>query len=70
MSNHVAWLLLSFAIMVVAMLATLYEKVEKLEKRLERFEAREGAADDGISVADPAQVTFTERAGRHPDHRG
>jgi hypothetical protein len=52
------------------MLATLYEKVEKLEKRLERFEAREGAADDGISVADPAQVTFTERAGRHPDHRG
>ena len=39
MSNDAAWLLLSFAIMVVAVLATLYEKVEQLEKRLRRFEA-------------------------------
>jgi len=41
MGNHAAWLLLSFAIMVVAVLARLSDKVEKLEKRLERLEALE-----------------------------
>jgi hypothetical protein len=70
MSNHVAWLLLSFAIMVVAMLATLYEKVESLQKRLERLEMRDGAADDGVTGVDPEQLTFTERVRGHGDHRG
>jgi hypothetical protein len=68
MSNHATWLLLSFAIMVVAMLATLYEKVESLQKRLDRLEVRAGAADDGMGV-DPDPVVFTERAPRHRDHR-
>jgi hypothetical protein len=70
MSNHVAWLLLSFAIMVVAMLATLYEKVESLQKRLERLEMRDGAAGDGVAGVDPEQLTFTERVRGHRDHRG
>lgn len=69
MSNHAAWLLLSFAVMVVAMLATLYEKVESLQKRLERLEVRDGAADDGISGVDPEPMDFAERAPRHRDHR-
>jgi hypothetical protein len=54
MSNEAAWLLLSFAIMVVAMLATLYEKVDSLQKRLDRLEAPEHAADEGASLTDPA----------------
>jgi len=37
-SNSITWLVLSFAIMVVAVLARLSEKVERLEKQLERLE--------------------------------
>jgi hypothetical protein len=70
MSNNAAWVLLSFAIMVVAMLATLYEKVESLQKRLERLEVGDGAAEDGVSGVDPEQLTFTERARGHHDCRG
>jgi len=38
MRNHAAWLLLSFAIMVAAVLAKLSDTVEKLDKRLRRLE--------------------------------
>jgi hypothetical protein len=61
MSNEAAWLLLSFAIMVVAMLATLYEKVDSLQKRLDRLEAQDGVADELISTVEPAPA-FTGRA--------
>jgi hypothetical protein len=50
MSNNAAWLVLSFAIMVVAMLANLYQKFEELEKRLNRLEAGREPDDDGISA--------------------
>ena len=40
-SNSVAWLVLSFAIMVVAVLARLSDKVERLERRLEQLESPE-----------------------------
>ena len=43
MSYEAAWLLLSFAIMVVAVLVNVHEKLERLEERLERLEARGGA---------------------------
>jgi hypothetical protein len=46
MSNNAAWLLLSFAIMVVAVLVTLYEKFEQLEERLNGLEARREPDDD------------------------
>jgi hypothetical protein len=68
MSNEAAWLLLSFAIMVVAMLATLYEKVDSLQKRLDRLEAQEGTADEPISIVEPAPA-LTGRARGHRDHR-
>ena len=45
MTQNETWLVLSFGIMVVAVLATLYEKVERLERRLGRLEG-EGDADD------------------------
>lgn len=70
MSDQAAWLLLSFAIMVVAMLATLYEKVESLQKRLARLEGRDGAAEDGVSGVDPEPLTFAERVREYRDHRG
>jgi len=38
MSNETTWLLLSFGIMVVAVLAVLHEKLERLEERLRRLE--------------------------------
>ena len=69
MSNEAAWLLLSFAIMVVAMLATLYEKIDRLQKRLDRLEGREGAADEGVSLAGPVPVTYAGRRGGPRDHR-
>ena len=50
MSNNAAWLLLSFAIMVVAVLVTFHEKFEALEKRLNRLEAGREPDDDGISA--------------------
>ncbi|HXJ79961.1 MAG TPA: hypothetical protein VMS64_14910 [Candidatus Methylomirabilis sp.] len=58
MSNNVAWLLLSFAVMLVAVLAVLHEKLEGLEKRLSRLEGRGQADDDGSVPADPV---FTQR---------
>ena len=43
MSNEIAWwLLLSFGIMVVAMLATLHEKLERVEERLNSLEEQTG----------------------------
>jgi 4-hydroxybenzoate polyprenyltransferase len=55
MSNEAAWLLLSFAIMVVAMLATLYEKVDRLQKRLDRLETPERAADEQLTGPAPGR---------------
>jgi hypothetical protein len=67
MSNNAAWLLLSFAIMVVAVLATLYEKVEQLEKRLKRLEAGGEPDDDGLSAH--AEGSIAPEAFRRRDHR-
>ena len=67
MSNNAAWLLLSFGIMVVAVLATLYEKLEQLEKRLNRLEAGREPDDDEISA--PAAGSFVPEAYRRRDHR-
>ena len=60
MSNSVVvwWLGLSFAIMVVAMLGFLHEKLEGLEKRLNRLEGRRPADEDG---GVPADAAVTER---------
>ena len=66
MSNEAAWLLLSFAIMVVAMLATLYEKIDALQKRLDRLEGREGAAGETLPAVEPARAF----AGRPHGRRG
>ncbi len=38
MSNEATWLLLSFGIMVVAVLAVLHERLERLEERMRRLE--------------------------------
>jgi hypothetical protein len=43
MSYEAAWLLLSFAILVVAVLVNVHEKLERLEEQLKRLEARDGA---------------------------
>lgn len=67
MSNNAAWLVLSFAIMVVAMLATLFEKFEELEKRLNRLEAGREPDDDGISAHDAGSIA--PEAFRRRDHR-
>jgi hypothetical protein len=40
-----AWLLLSFAIMVVAVLVNVHERLERLDERLTRLEAGGGADD-------------------------
>ena len=48
MSAITAWILLSFAIMVVAGLAGLSDKVEKLERRLARLEPP-GASEDHLA---------------------
>jgi hypothetical protein len=64
-TNVVWWLLLSFAVMVVAMLGFLYEKLEGLERRLNRLEGRGGADDDGFL----ADAGFTERETWRHDHR-
>jgi hypothetical protein len=68
MSNEAAWLLLSFAIMVVAMLATLYEKIDGMQKRLDRLEGREGAADETLPAVEPAQACVGQPRGRR-DYR-
>ena len=65
MSNNAAWLLLSFAIMVVAVLVTFHEKFEALEKRLNRLEAGRGSDDHGMStqaVGAIAPEAFRRRA--------
>ena len=66
MSNSVAWLLLSFAIMVVAMLGFLHEKLEGLERRLNGLEGGTQANDAG---GVPADAAFTERGRWRHDHR-
>jgi hypothetical protein len=67
MSNNAAWLLLSFAIMVVAVLATLYEKLEQLEKRLNLLEAGREPGPDGRSAH--AAASIAPEAFRRRDHR-
>lgn len=65
MSNSAAWLLLSFAIMVIAALVTLYEKFEELEKRLNRLEGGREPGEDG----NPALAGSNAREGfRRSDH--
>ncbi len=68
MSNNEAWLVLSFAIMIVAVLATLYEKFEQLEKRVTRLEVERGLEDDE-GAARPADFVAPE-ARRRGDERG
>ena len=46
MSTTTAWILLSFAIMVVAVLARLSDTVEKLERRLEQLERPRAREDE------------------------
>ena len=65
MSNYEARLALSFAIMVVAMLANLYEKSEKLEKRLNRLEAGREPDDDRMSAH---SGSIAPRVFRRRDH--
>jgi hypothetical protein len=67
MSNNEAWLGISFVIMVVAVLATLYEKFEELEKRLNRLETRREPDDDGISAH--AAGSIAREAFPRRDHR-
>ena len=72
MNDNVAWLLLSFAIMVVAVLAKLSDKVEKLEKRLkqlERLSRVEPAAGDepGILSDDMPVPASSVRRRTPPD---
>jgi hypothetical protein len=52
MSPEVVWLLVSFAIMVVAILATYHEKMERLEERLRRLENAHGLDEDERRVDD------------------
>ena len=66
MSNEAAWLLLSFAIMVVAMLATLYEKIDSLQKRLDRLEAPERSRRRGASRSPSRRRRLTPGAPRGP----
>jgi heme exporter protein D len=67
MSNHAAWLVLSFAIMVVAVLANVYEKLEQLEKRLNRLETGRASDDDGTAAH--AAGAIAPEAFRRRDHR-
>jgi hypothetical protein len=64
MSYEAAWLLLSFAIMVVAVLVNVHEKLERLEERLERLETRGGAG------ADPSRLAETGRRRGAPEGSG
>lgn len=60
MSHVEAWLVLSFGIMVVAALATLYEKVDRLARRLDRLDgAHPPEADDCVEA-----VAHSDAAGR------
>jgi len=62
--NNAAWLVLSFAIMVVAVLAKLSDKVEKLEKRLKRLEP--AAGDEAGLLSDDGPVTASSARRRTP----
>ena len=53
MSNEATWLLLSFGIMVVAVLAVLHEKLERLEERLRRLEPPD---ESDLTRADATRV--------------
>ena len=66
MNDTAAWLLLSFAIMVVAVLAKLSDKVEKLEKRLERLEPAPGD-EPGIRPDDVPVPASSARRRTPPD---
>lgn len=70
MTNEAVWLMVSFAVMVVAVLATLYQKVEDLEERLKRLDGDDQADDDEAPSADAARGLFTKpRVPRHRDER-
>ncbi len=64
MSDNAVWLLLSFAIMVVAVLAKLSDKVEKLETRLKRLEL--AAGDESGIVPDDLPVPASSARRRPP----
>jgi hypothetical protein len=64
MSNDATWLLLSFAIMVVAVLARLSDKVEKLEKRLVRIEPPEEGDEDTLYHDGPVSASSMRERGR------
>jgi len=68
-NNDVAWLVVSFAVMVVAVLVNLHEKLEGLQSRLNRLEGRGRADDDDSVPADGAHARFTERGAWRHDHR-
>ena len=55
MSDNVVvwWLVLSFAVMTVAMLGFLHEKLEGLERRLNQLEGRRRDDDDGWGARSP-----------------
>jgi len=50
MTNSESWLVLSFAIMVIAVPATLNEKLEHLEERLQRLEAERESGEEGLAA--------------------
>jgi len=66
MSNSAAWLILSFAIMVVAVLATFHEKLEALEQRLSRLEAGKDSDDHEMSTHVVAAIAREAFRGRDP----
>ena len=66
MSTGTAWLILSFAIMVVAVLATFHEKLEALEKRLSRLEAGEDSDDHEMSTHVVGAIAREAFRGRDP----
>lgn len=70
MSNEAVWLIVSFAVMVVAVLATLYEKLEDLQARVKQLEGGEEEEDDEFLSAEPARARFTSpRAPRRREDR-
>lgn len=66
MSNSAAWLILSFAVMVVAVLATFHEKLEALEKRLNRLEAGSESDDHEMSTQVVGAIAREAFRGRDP----
>ena len=68
MNDSAAWLLLSFAIMVVAMLGSLYEKCERLEGRLVRLEAEREHGEAGDAPRAAVSIPPFGRADHRPRH--